>query len=56
MIGSLKEAWDWYQAASQMTRVMERLGKKHWIDLPWDGSLGRDDQLRSLEATEIEEK
>jgi len=39
-----------------MTRVMARLGAKHWADLPWDGALGRDERLRSLEATEIEEK
>ena len=35
---------------------MARLGGKYWDELPWDGSLGRDDSFRLLEAAQIEEK
>ncbi len=32
---------------------MGRLGEKHWNDLPWDGDLGRDNQLIDLPSEEI---
>ncbi len=54
MIGTLDEAWEWYDASRQLSRVAGRLGSKHWDDLPWDGSLGRDEILRQLEAAQIE--
>jgi hypothetical protein len=53
MIGSLEDAWQWYQSARTLARSMQRLGKKHWDHLPWDGDLGRDEELRSLEGKEI---
>ncbi len=34
---------------------MARLGGKYWEDLPWEGSLGRDESLRLLEAGQIGE-
>ena len=35
---------------------MARLGGKYWDELPWEGSLGRDDSFRLQEATQVEEK
>jgi hypothetical protein len=32
---------------------MQRLGEKHWNDLPWTGDLGRDDHLKQLTSAEI---
>jgi hypothetical protein len=53
VIASLLDAWRWYEAARRVARTMERLGKKHWNDLPWDGDLGRDNHLNSLVSEEI---
>jgi len=33
--------------------LFDRLGRKHWDSLPWDGPLGRDDQLKNLESGAI---
>jgi hypothetical protein len=48
MIGTLDEAWNWFQASQEISHVMGRLGGKYWVDLPWDGPPGRDDTLRDL--------
>jgi hypothetical protein len=32
---------------------MERLGDRHWDDLPWDGEIGRDNRLNELTPAEI---
>jgi hypothetical protein len=56
VIGTLDEAWNWYQGVQVLTRAMARLGRKYWENLPWDGELGRDDHLKSLQSTEILDK
>jgi hypothetical protein len=56
MIDSLADAWRWYESVRKLTRGMSRLGRKYWDDLPWEGALGRDEQLRGLEALEIQER
>jgi hypothetical protein len=53
VIASLADAWNWYQTARQLARTMERLGNKHWNDLPWEGDLGRDNHLIELTSEEI---
>jgi hypothetical protein len=53
VIASLDDAWHWYKSTRQLARTMERLGGKHWNDLPWDQSLGRDNHLKHLTSTEI---
>ncbi|HZT80677.1 MAG TPA: hypothetical protein VFA26_10660 [Gemmataceae bacterium] len=53
MIASLADAWRWYESARTLTLAMARLGAKHWKDLPWEGSLGRDERLKSLDRGEI---
>jgi hypothetical protein len=53
VIASLDDAWRWYESAGLLARKMERLGDKHWNNLPWDGDLGRDNHLRDLTSTEI---
>jgi hypothetical protein len=53
VIASLADAWRWYETARRLARTMERLGKKHWNNLPWDGALGRDDHLKDLVSEEI---
>ena len=50
---TLDEAWRWYEASRSQMRLMLRLAKRHWHAMPWDGPLGKDDQLKSLEAAEI---
>jgi hypothetical protein len=53
VIASLADAWRWYEAARQLAQTMERLGKKHWNNLPWDGDLGRDSHLKELTSAKI---
>ena len=51
---TLDDAWSWYGATRQNLERMNRLGRKYWGQLPWDGELGRDDDFRILEAADIE--
>jgi hypothetical protein len=53
VIASLADAWRWYEATRQSAQTMERLGTKHWNNLPWDGDLGRDSQLKELTSARI---
>lgn len=53
MIASLADAWRWYETARQLAQTMERLGKKHWNNLPWDGDLGRDSHLNDQTSAKI---
>jgi hypothetical protein len=53
MIASLEDAWRWYESARSLTRAMQRLGKKHWDTLPWEGELGRDERLRHLDKVDV---
>src|SRR6476660_7023668 len=50
---SLEDAWSWYEKTRQQLRLLQRLAIRYWGDLPWDGSLGRDDHFRNLEASEL---
>jgi hypothetical protein len=46
----LDQAWAWYQATRVTLKLAERLGEKYWDELPWEGSMGRDNRLRGVEA------
>ncbi len=52
---TLEDAWKWYITTKRQLDLFSRLGRKHWNDLPWDGALGRDDQLKTLDAGAISE-
>jgi hypothetical protein len=49
----LNDAWTWYVTTRNQLKLFGRLGQKHWDNLPWDGKLGQDDKLNSLEAEVI---
>ncbi len=53
MIASIEDAWRWCENARRYLQLMKRLGQQHWESLPWEGALGRDDQLRNLLADEV---
>lgn len=55
MIALLADAWEWYKRAKVVAETMDRLGQKHWDHLPWEGDLGRDEYLKPLSATVIQE-
>jgi hypothetical protein len=55
VIASLADAWNWYESARRLARTMGRLGENHWNNLPWDGDLGRDNQLRELTSAKVVE-
>ena len=50
---SIADAWRWYDATRKSLFRIRRLAAKHWGDLPWEGSLGRDDEFRLLEAVDV---
>jgi hypothetical protein len=56
VIASLPDAWRWYLSTKALTSVMQRLGKKHWDALPWEGDLGKDEHLHELESVVIVEQ
>jgi hypothetical protein len=39
---TLADAWRWYQAVRGQLRLIGRLARKHWNELPWQGALGQD--------------
>jgi hypothetical protein len=47
------DAWNWYVTTKKQLMLFGRIGRKHWKNLPWEGDLGKDDELRSLVAEEI---
>ncbi len=51
---TLEDAWEWYRATYRHLRRSERLARLYWNDLPWDGSLGRDESFRDLRGQEVE--
>jgi hypothetical protein len=53
LIATLDDAWQWYKSVRRLARTMERMGEKHWDNLPWDSSLGRDNQLIQLTSAEV---
>jgi hypothetical protein len=45
---SLQDAWNWYEATQAQLGLMNRLARKHWDALPWEGRLNQDDAFRTL--------
>lgn len=52
---SLEDAWRWYRTLKGQIQILGRLGRKHWDELPWDGPLGKDDRLRTIDASTLTE-
>jgi len=50
---NLNDAWRWYVTTRGQLRLFGRLGRRYWNNLPWDGSLGKDDKLKELESGTI---
>jgi hypothetical protein len=56
VITSLDDAWRWYESARTLTLAMQRLGRRRWRELPWEGNLGRDEHLKQLDSADIENR
>lgn len=52
-MNSLEDACQWYLHTRSLLEIMWRLGRKHWPDLDWGGSLRRDPKLEGIEGEEI---
>jgi hypothetical protein len=52
---TLKEVWSWYEETTQALEVAERLGNRHWDNLPWEGDLGKDEDLKEVDGPELAE-
>jgi hypothetical protein len=47
---TIQDAWRWYETTKRQLKLLSRIGEKYWNDLDWNGPLGRDDKLKSLES------
>jgi hypothetical protein len=47
-MNTLQDAWSWYETTRDLLRLMQRLGKGYWPDLPWHLGLEKDDRFRHL--------
>jgi hypothetical protein len=53
---TLEDAWRWHETTKRHINLFGRIGQKYWDGLAWDGPLGRDDKLKSLESGVIVEE
>ena len=54
-MNTLEDAWNWYQDAKRQVGLVLRLASAQWLELPWEGPLGRDDRFKGLERKKLEE-
>jgi hypothetical protein len=52
-MNTLAGAWQWYQNARQQITLFQRLTRRYWPLLPWDGSLDRDDELKAVDPARV---
>jgi hypothetical protein len=52
-MNTLADAWEWYQAVRDSLARFQRLGVKHWDELPWGDAFRRDDWFRELDADTV---
>lgn len=50
---SLDEAWQWYESTRRQLKLIQRLGRNYWDELPWSGRMGQDQMLSLLEEQAI---
>jgi len=56
-MSGLETAWSWYLDTKKILQVVQRLGDRHWDDLPWDNpSLGKDEKLSILTGIDLKKK
>jgi hypothetical protein len=55
-MNTLEDAWNWYQEAKRQVGLVRRLASAHWLELPWEGPLGRDDRFKGLDRKKLEEE
>ena len=54
---TLADAWKWYESAHRNLERMRRLGRKYWVDLPWEThAIGQDEEFKTLEAPDIDQE
>ena len=52
---TIGDAWSWYQETRRQLRLWERIVRRYWLDLPWEGNLEQDDHFRNLDVTQLAE-
>jgi len=54
-MNTLADAWEEYLSTRRNLGRMQRISKKYWQEIPWESAaIGRDDEFRTLEASDIE--
>jgi hypothetical protein len=54
-MNTIGEAWRWYQSTRDHLQLFQRLARKYWGQLPFEGPLGRDDAFRELKAADVQD-
>lgn len=50
---TLDDALRWYLNTRDNLQRMHRLARRHWQMLPWEGDLGRDEEFKLLEGSDV---
>jgi hypothetical protein len=50
---TLDDAWNWYHTTRKQLDLLGRIGRRHWDNLPWEGTIGKDARLRNIESRDI---
>jgi hypothetical protein len=50
---TMEDAWSWYQETRGQLRLWQRIVRRYWLDLPWEGNLERDDHFRNLDEKQL---
>jgi hypothetical protein len=52
-MNTLDDAWAWYSKTRDNLLRMNRLARRYWRELPWEGALGQDNEFRLLEGSDV---
>ncbi len=52
-MNTLEDAWNWYKESKEQHRLIQRLARNYWDDLPWEGKLDRDDHFKQADKDKI---
>jgi hypothetical protein len=52
---TLEEAWKWYRDAKSQLELERRMASHCWPELPWEGTLDRDDRFDTLVREGLEQ-
>lgn len=55
-MNTLDDAWQWYTDTREQLHLWQRIARRYWTSLPWEGPLGQDNYFRELTDMEVRAK